>query len=921
MGARSLARCALVVTIVAWALAARPVTGQSSPPADGIARLLAQFEQALLTGDPNRYLSLLTPEADRGEAATAAASVFGGPPVRAVVREQDRASIDPAKYRLVVDIFTDAGVQAHVATWRVDVRRSATDLDTWQIASQQVLTTLNGLYKLSLDRSKAYAARGVSIEAEDFHLQMTDGSAFVVDAAGRPTGLVLVGKGEVTFRPSPAAERGQMKIFAGADQLQTPVDAAFIRLNPNDMDEHVRGFGQPQGDPRDVKRAEDVFREHNARSFALDLGDLSPDAWSLLPYAGDVLVEMSTRRFGALTYARSRDEPEDIAFFDRKARRSIAGYASREHLTSRGPFYDEDAYAGYDIVDYDVDARFAPESGLIDARARMTLVVRAESVANLTVRLADALSVRSVTAEGMGRVLALRVRGRNSVIVSLPAVAVRGTRLTLLFDYSGPLTSQRPDAETVTVGAQQDPPDQDRERPIRIPDSYLYSNRAFWYPQSTVSDYATATLRLTVPARFSVVASGERVRTPSGDGEAQALEREGVRRVVFRATRPVRYLACVITPLVQAASERIRLDVSAEATSADPALAAPAPALDLTVHTNPGEKGRGRGLAALASDVMRFYAGLMGDCPYPSLDLALVERQLPGGHSPAYFAVINHVVPGSGLSWRGDPASIDNFPEYFVAHELAHQWWGQAVGWKNYHEQWLSEGFAQYFAALYAEHVRGPQLFQDILRRWQRWTVDNSDQGPVYLGYRVGHIRGDARVFRAVVYNKSATVLHMLRRLIGDEAFFGGLRRFYRDFRFRKAGTDDLQRALEAASRVSLQRFFDRWIYGDTLPHVRAVARTETAAGCQELVIRLEQAGEVFDVPVAVTLDYADRPPVEITVRLGEAQQEFRIPLAGPLRRLDLNRVDAVPFSDFVLTAPVPAGGPARPGPRAVRNR
>ena len=69
-----------------------------------------------------------------------------------------------------------------------------------------------------------------------------------------------------------------------------------------------------------------------------------------------------------------------------------------------------------------------------------------------------------------------------------------------------------------------------------------------------------------------------------------------------------------------------------------------------------------------------------------------------------------------------------------------------------------------------------------------------TDQGPVYLGYRLGHIRGDSRVFRALVYNKGAAVLHMLRRLVGDDAFFRGLRRFYRDSRFRKAGTEDFRR-------------------------------------------------------------------------------------------------------------------------------
>ena len=89
--------------------------------------------------------------------------------------------------------------------------------------------------------------------------------------------------------------------------------------------------------------------------------------------------------------------------------------------------------------------------------------------------------------------------------------------------------------------------------------------------------------------------------------------------------------------------------------------------------------------------------------------MALVESDLPGGHSPAYFAVLNQPLPTTPLTWRNDPASFDSFPEFFLAHEVAHQWWGQAVGWRNYHEQWLSEGFAQYFAALYAQHQRGDE--------------------------------------------------------------------------------------------------------------------------------------------------------------------------------------------------------------------
>ena len=97
--------------------------------------------------------------------------------------------------------------------------------------------------------------------------------------------------------------------------------------------------------------------------------------------------------------------------------------------------------------------------------------------------------------------------------------------------------------------------------------------------------------------------------------------------------------------------------------------------------------------------------------------VALVESDLPGGHSPGYFAALNQPLPTSRLVWRNDPAAFSGFPDFFIAHELAHQWWGQAVGWKNYHEQWVSEGFAQYFAALYAQREKGNDEFETILKQ------------------------------------------------------------------------------------------------------------------------------------------------------------------------------------------------------------
>jgi aminopeptidase N len=272
--------------------------------------------------------------------------------------------------------------------------------------------------------------------------------------------------------------------------------------------------------------------------------------------------------------------------------------------------------------------------------------------------------------------------------------------------------------------------------------------------------------------------------------------------------------------------------------------------------------------------------------PYDTFTLALTESEVPGGHSPAYFALVNQPVPTTQYSWTNDPVAFPNYPSFFVAHELAHQWWGQAVGWKNYHEQWLSEGFAQYLAALYAGHERGPDAFAAVLRQMRRTAIDASPQGPVYLGYRLGHLKGDSRVFRALVYNKGAMVLHMLRRLIGDEAFFSGLREFYAAWRYKKAGTDDLRVSMEKAAGRPLERFFDRWIYGSGIPTLRMTATVSSTA----LRVRFDQSDTVYDVPVGVTLTYADGTTEDVVVRVTEKSVERSIPLKRALRSFDVNK-------------------------------
>ena len=875
-----------------------PRAAQPQPAPDGIARLLQRLEQVVSAGDPGRYLDLLASGSDTAWAAAFAQSIVRPGATRVVVRERDRVPLTGAQpgdgLRLAVDVFTEFNRRARLATWRLDVVRKAASAgsDEWGIKAQETISSFSGLNRLALG-PRQYAAKDLVLTAEDLELRLPDGVVFTADADDGPTVLVLLGRGQMVFRPTPATEREQMKIFAGSEAIDTTFTAAFVRVSPFTLQGHIaRGaMTERPVDANNAKAAAAIFREDNAKSFSVNLGDLTPDTWSLMPGPPDFLAEVHTRRFGVLTYARSIHEPEDITLFDRAQRRNISLYPSWQKLAQRGFFYGDDDGQDYEVIHYDIDAFVEPVRQTIDAVARLTVRTRAATLTTLILKLAESLAIQSVVSREFGRVVALPVHNQNSFIVNLPKPVPKGTVLGLTITYRGRVAPQMIDREAIALGAPGQEQEVEDPRPVLLEPTYLYSNTSYWYPQGETGSFATATLRLKVPPTYACVASGD-----PDTATAETMSRASMpsSQFVFRALQPVRYLSVLITRLLPVRSQVVGGAIDDGSTNRELVLRSGVFYRDVQLDSfaSPRMRGRTLPLANRASDILRFYASLIGDCPYPTLTLAVVERELPGGHSPGYLAVLSQPIASTPYEWRSDPTNFPDFPEFFLAHELAHQWWGQAVGWKNYHEQWLSEGLAQYFAALYAQRLRGNDVFGGVVRRLQEWAVKKSSEGPVYLGYRIGHVKRDSQLFRAVIYNKSAAVLHMLRRLLGDEVFFRGLRHFYQEWRFRKAGSDDLRRAFEAESHRSLVRFFDQWIYGSRLPRLKFSSRTErdAASGRDTIVVRFEQIGEVFDVPVTVTLDYDGRPAVDVVVAVTDAVTEMRLPLAGRLHGVEVNR-------------------------------
>ena len=870
-------------------LCAAPLRAQEIDPADAVVRKL---DRALTAGDRAAIEALFAPSVSPGLVQQLERDLLVANVARITVRLRQRAPLEgvpPGEgFTLIIEFFVETAGKARILTTAMDIRRPAGgDLESWRFIATESLTSVEGLYKIRLNTARPFSAKNFEVTSEDFVLTLRDGTVFEVECDDGVTGLVLVGRGEMRFSPAIAAERGQLRLFSGEDVLVAPFEEAFVRLSPSDYGLRVNTTSLTPTAPQErmTRRALEVFERESAKSFSVDLQDLTRDTWHLLPSPQDFVAEIDTRRFDILTYSRSSMQAEDVSLFRRKDRRTIALYPSVAKLAARGRFYSDDALREYDVLDYNIEASVDPERLSIEGRARLAIRVRATSISSVLLRLHESLAVTSITSVEYGRLLYLRMRSQNTLLVNLPRPLTQDSDLTLVVTYVGRIPSEDLDNEALQLRG-------DGQESTALSASYepafLLSSRAFWYPQNPVPDYSTATLRINVPEGFTCVASGLLNAAGPTVTLRDILSSRGGKTYEFRAGQPLRYLALVVSRFTRLLESTVNVSSAV----------GPGAELDrvaLAVEAQPSLRNRARASAQYAEEILKFYASIVGDVPFPSMTVALVESELPGGHSPGYFAVIRTPALAVTQSYRGDPAAFDSFPEFFLAHELAHQWWGQAVGWKNYHEQWLSEGFAQYFAALYAQKARGDRTFVDMLRQFRRWAIAESEQGPISLGYRLGVVKSDPRVFRAVVYNKGAAVLHMLRRLLGDTAFFNGLKRFYTERRYQKAGTEDLERALENESGRVLDRFFERWIYGTEIPRVRYSSTISPAT----VSVKFEQLGDlVFDLPVTVTLTYASGRTTDVVVPLTEAVVERAIPVTEMVRQVQINR-DSAAIAEF----------------------
>jgi hypothetical protein len=835
-GARAAAALLAAGLFSAQAPAPPTPTPPAAPPGTA-AELAARLQAAWNARDLPGYLALWTfpGEAAREEEAQEAQSHFTAD--RSELRVGQPSAPDRTRVSAFAQLFTVTEPRGRVEQL---IFRLQQGVAGWTVRAREPIGRIDNLVHLSLD-PQPYRAAGLSLALEDFQLEMRRGALFSAPPNLGPTLLLFVGEGVAHVRPRPAAEQSQLEQFAGRRELAAPVTAALVRIHPADL-RRVLGAARLEPDPAGAKHlaaARRFYAEQADRSFVLD-ASLPGSPWWLLPGIGDASVTFRTRRHGTLTYALSTGEPESVSLFDRARRRQILLYPAEGGTTG----YDEDSRREFDLLHEDLTVRFEPSRRLIAGEATLRIRLLGGSP-TIRLRLHDDLHVESVRSPVAGELLFFRVRHQDTVMVSLGTLATAAGDITLTVRYAGVHSPTEVEDEVVQIGVA--PADQE----VALEDVLVYTNRTAWYPRGIIDDHALATLRFDVPIGYTVVAGGRRTLARA----------EGDRsRVEYEQDRPGKYISVAVGRLY---------DVGARD--------------DGPVPRHGWAVGRARNDAAevlaLSGEMLEFYTGLFGPSPYAQLNVAVIEGLAPGGHSPPgmILLVMRPLLLRRNL--RDDPSNFSDVPGFFLAHELAHQWWGHGVAGQNYRERWLSEGFAQYAAALWVRHKHGERVYRGMMTRMARWALRMERFGPIHLGHRLGHLRGDPQIYRAIVYDKGAYVLHMLRGVVGEEAFHRALIAFQARHRYGKAGTADLREALEESSGRALGPYFDAWVYGTALPRVTYAVRSAEAAGGHEVVVEARAEQLPGPVPLLVSLVDGDARREEmVTLTPGVSRWTFQTP-------------------------------------------
>ena len=698
------------------------------------------------------------------------------------------------------------------------------------------------LTALRVDSAAVYevgAANRIELRRGDAQLSFEQGKfAFLQAFEGRITGAVFFGRGHILAAPRDPVEKQQMAHFLGAPVLDQDFTSACLRFTDDTAAELLRQFHE---DAISSGQDSPFAARWDSLLAALNPGQSLRVLFDSLSQAPNPFFQASIE--GATT------GPFDLISDPLRPESFLLGQ-SRKHAGKA--FYD--VWASYKssgasappvqfrALHYSIDTVILANNS---QQAKTDVRFRAETGGErvLPLQLSRMLTIDEVSGErgepiaffqNEGMTLSERsTRGNDFLYLVLPSPPARGTEFTLRFRYHGNVIE---DAGNGVL---------------------FVSARESWYPHSgDAAEFADYDLTMHWPRRLRLVATGTKIDERE-DGDSRVGH--------WRTDKPASVAGFNLGDYASAsfAEGGHSVDVYANR-MLEQALnnRLGAPAFDLPGQPSIfGAEGRSAtnlqmapslppspadALKQLGRDIdssIRFYEKLGGPFPFQKLGVS----QIPGTFGQGwpgllYISTFSFLPPAAqqraGLSENGQ----EHFTELVPFHEVAHQWWGNVVGWSAYRDQWIDEALANYMALLFADSQKNAN---HSLRVWltryrQRLTekLPGEEQSPAEigaldLGARLTSSKSPEG-FEQVIYAKGSWVIHMLREMLRqpgakdpDARFVSLLHTLANKYAYRALSTADLQREIEAVMTPamdldggnSMEWFFEDWVRGAGVPH------------------------------------------------------------------------------------------------------
>lgn len=844
----------------------------ASADTQSIDDFISQIQASLEKKDIPEFLNTLSPEIRKREEVTLN-NIFkklGVDNVSVFKAGLEREKEDEARVYLRVLFENSYSVTFEV--WHLTLAKSG---EHWIIKQKNVAGDSNTLYRIKIPAEKVERVKLLEVKHEDVTITFKNALLYYDNIPQIETALLVIGKGDLIFSPSVAREKHQLEMIFHNKVLKDRLEYAYLRFSNSFFNSNVK-ITKEDKNVQPVSESENnealsLFKKHYPGSFTVE-DSLTRDLLSFLPQGDGAIFEFKGKRIGDFSYIYSPFSKEEVTLYQIKKERIISLYSPNKDETLKKMFVS--VGKNMDVKHYNIEIDFNPKEYFLSGKVEIEIKPELGSLDVLKFKLNPDLEILRINDVEKHGLFYTRDKLRKNLYIYLLHPLPTGVTTSIEMFYRGMIMPPKLISDVVTGPQYYD------EAVFMIPpkyNTYLYSKNSFWYPAPADDDYFTARLKIIIPPQYSVVSNGLLTEQSKLKGfeRVEQIDEIGSIVSVFEANKPLKYLTFIVGEF-----EKI-------GESENPFL--------FQFFRSKDIRAQKLDVFSETKNIFQFYEEMFGPYPYEKLNVVQRFWKTSGGHSPASFIVLNELpnVPGRGRFVNVDsPVDLSRWKEYFLAHEIAHQWWGQGVTWEDYQDQWISEGIAQFSALLYLKKKHGEKIFRNILKKLSKWTEKKAEWGPITLGARISYF--DIEAYQAIVYGKACLVLNMLRDLVGDELFFQAMRGFFNEYGYKAACTGDFLQYFQEISRIDLTSFFNKWFESHILPEARIKHTVEKGEKGFRLSVQILQQKGPFIFPLWIEWRENGKE-IRKKIRVAKINEIFDFEMEHKPEKIKINPDKAVP--------------------------